>query len=208
MLKKSKYPSTELSTGQRELIARIVGPLGARGISRSAFRDILAEAELIVPKSSLDRWVHSHLVTGSIFTDEKASGAAPLLDDEQCEIAAGWILSQNDSNHAVSLASFSTFCKSAFGVDMPRSSAHEYLHALGFSSKVSQVKTSGFTVDVDTLSTHGLPVKPAVGENRGHFDRLGAGIDKPPGLGDRQAHAEPASQDAVFGGLPQPVRQR
>ena len=153
MLKKSKYPSTELSTGQRELIARIVGPLGARGISRSAFRDILAEAELIVPKSSLDRWVHSHLVTGSIFTDEKASGAAPLLDDEQCEIAAGWVLSQNDSNQAVSLASFSTFCKSAFGVDMPRSSAHEYLHALGFSSKVSQVKTSGFTVDVDTLST-------------------------------------------------------
>jgi transposase len=153
MIKKSKYPSTELSTGQRELIARLVGPLEARGISRSAFRDILAETEIIVPKSSLDRWVHSHLVTGTIFTAEKASGAAPLLDDEQCEIAAGWVLSQNDSNQAVSLASFSTFCKSAFGVDMPRSSAHEYLHALGFSSKVSQVKTSGFTVDVDTLST-------------------------------------------------------
>src|SRR5580658_7010284 len=153
MIKKGKYPSTELSTGQRELIACLVGPLQARGISRSAFRDILAEAEIIVPKSSLDRWVHSHLVTGTIFTAEKASGAAPLLDDEQCEIAAGWVLSQNDSNQAVSLASFSTFCKCAFGVDMPRSSAHEYLHALGFSSKVSQVKTSGFTVDVDTLST-------------------------------------------------------
>ena len=65
MIKKSKYPSTELSTGQRELIARLVGPLEARGISRSAFRDILAEAEIIVPKSSLDRWVHSHLVTGT-----------------------------------------------------------------------------------------------------------------------------------------------
>jgi transposase len=153
MIKKSRYPSTELSTGQRELIARLVGPLEAHGISRSAFRNILAEAEITVPKSSLDRWVHSHLATGTIFTAEKASGATPLLDDEQCEIAAGWVLSQNDSNQVVSLASFSTFCKAAFGVDLPRSSAHEYLHALGFSSKVSQVKTSGFTVDVDTLAT-------------------------------------------------------
>ena len=152
MVKESKYPSTELSTGQRELITRLVGPLEAGGISRSAFRTILAKAGITVSKSSLDRWVHSDLATGTIFTTEKASGATPLLDDDQCEIAAGWVLSQNDSNQVVSLASFSAFCKSALGVDMPRSSAHEYLHALGFSSKVSQVKTSGFTVDVDTLS--------------------------------------------------------
>ncbi len=152
MIRKSKYPSTELSTSQRELIARLVGPLEARGISRSTFRTILAEAEFPVPKSSLDRWVHAHLTTGAIFAAQKASGAAPLLDDDQCEIVAGWVLSQNDSNQVVSLASFSAFCKSVMGVDMPRSSAHEYLHALGFSSKVSQVKTSGYTVDVDTLS--------------------------------------------------------
>ena len=153
MIKKSRYPSTELSTGQRELIARLIGPLEEHGISRSVFRNILAEAEITVSKSSLDRWVQSHLATGTIFTAEKTSGATPLLDDEQCEIAAGWVLSQNDSNQVVSLASFSTFCKAAFGVDLPRSSAHEYLHALGFSSKVSQVKTSGFTVDIDTLAT-------------------------------------------------------
>ena len=46
MSKKRKYPSTELSTAQRELIARLVGPLEARGISRSVFRDILADAEI------------------------------------------------------------------------------------------------------------------------------------------------------------------
>jgi len=153
MTKKSKYPSTELSTDLRELIARLVGPLEARGMSRAAFRTILAEAKVTVPKSSLDRWVHSHLTTGTLFTAEKASGSVPLLDDDQCEIAAGWVLAQNDSNQVVSLASFSTFCKEALGVEMPRSSAHEYLYALGFSSKMSQVKTSGFTVDVDTLST-------------------------------------------------------
>ena len=120
MSKKRKYPSTELSTDQRELVARLVGPLEVRGISRSVFREVLADAEIIVPKSSLDRWVHAHAATGRIFTAEKASGAAPLLDDEQGEMAAGWVLSQNDSNQVVSLASFSTFCASAFGVELAR----------------------------------------------------------------------------------------
>jgi hypothetical protein len=124
---KRKYPSTELSTDQRDLVARLVGPLERRGISRSVFRDVLVDAGIIVPKSSLDRWVRAHAVRGRVFTAEKASGATPLLEDEQCEIAAGWVLSQNDSNH-------------------------DYLHSLGFSSKVSQTKTSGFTVDVDALA--------------------------------------------------------
>ena len=149
---KRKYPSTELSTDQRELIAHLVGPLEARGISRSVLRDALADAEIPVPKSSLDRWVHAYVTTGRIFTTEKASGATPLLDDEQCEIAAGWVLSQNDSNQVVSLASFSKFCASAFGVELAQTTAHDYLHALGFSSKVSQAKTSGFTIDVDALA--------------------------------------------------------
>lgn len=152
MPKKRNYPSTELSTDQRELIARLVGPFEARGISRSVVRAVLADAEITVPKSSLDRWVHAYVTKGIIFTAEKASGATPLLDDQQCEIAAGWVLSQNDSNQVVSLASFSKFCASAFGVELAQTTAHDYLHALGFSSKVSQAKTSGFTIDVDALA--------------------------------------------------------
>jgi hypothetical protein len=59
---KRKYPSTELSTDQRDLVARLVGPLEMRGISRSVFRDVLVDAGIIVPKSSLDRWVRAHVV--------------------------------------------------------------------------------------------------------------------------------------------------
>lgn len=147
-----KYTSTELTTSQRELIARLVGPLQARGISRAVFREILAEAHSPVPRPSLDRWVHAHLETGFVFTAEKASGPVCLLNSEQSEIAAGWVLSQNDSNQVVSLASFSNFCSSILGVELGQTTVHDYLHRLGFSSKVSQVKTSGFTIDVDTLS--------------------------------------------------------
>jgi len=141
-----------LPTNQRELIARLVGPLEARGLSRAIFRDALTDVGVTIPKSSLDRWVRTHAMTGSIFTAEKASGAAPHLDNEQREIAAGWALYQNDSNEVVSIASFSKFCASAFGAKIARATAHDYLHALGFSSKVSQAKTSGFTVDVASLA--------------------------------------------------------
>jgi len=149
---RQRYHSTELSTGQRELIAQLVGPLDARGISRAAFREILAEAKIIVAKSSLDRWICAHDSDVSIFAAEKDSGAPPLLDDEHMEIAAGWVLSQNDSHQMVSVASFSKFCKASFGVKLSQGSSCNYLHALGFSSKVSQVKNSGFMLDVVTLS--------------------------------------------------------
>ena len=146
------YPSTELTASQRELIARLVVPLQSRGISRAVFREILAEAHLPVPKASLDRWVHSHLATGSVLSSEKAHGPGPLLDSEQCEIAAGWVLAQSDSNQIVSLASFALFCSSILGVNLGQTTVHDYLHRLGFSSRISQTKASGYTIDVDALS--------------------------------------------------------
>ena len=63
MFRKPKYSSAELPTDLRELIARIVGPLEARGISRSVFRDVLADAGITVTESTLDRWVRAHATT-------------------------------------------------------------------------------------------------------------------------------------------------
>jgi hypothetical protein len=100
----------------------------------------------------LDRWVSAHISNASIFTAEKGSGAPPLLDDEQREIAAGWVLFLHSSNQKVSVSSFSNFCTDAFFVTLSQGRSCNYLHALGFSSKVSQVKNSGFTLDVDALS--------------------------------------------------------
>ena len=129
-----------------------------------------------MPKSSLDRWVYGLAATGSIFKAEKASGAVPLLDNEQCEIASGWVLFQNDSNQIVSLASFSKFCESAFGVELAPATAHNYLHALGFSSKVSKAKVSGFTVDVDALAKMMFEWKSEL-QRQGDLKRLVASVD-------------------------------
>src|SRR5215470_19621400 len=111
MLGRRKYLSTEASTGVREFIAHLAEPLRKRGVDRKSYRDALAEAGVTVPKSSLDRWV-AHLVDNtSVYTGAKASGAAPLLDEVEREVAAGWVLVQFDEHKIVSVASFQRFCK-------------------------------------------------------------------------------------------------
>ena len=144
MTPKRKYASTKLSTDAREMIARVAGPLAKRGVNLIDFRAALEEAGYEVPKRSMYRWVHDLAETGKVFTTEKASGAAPLLDSEQCEIAAGFVLVQNDEHKPVSVVSFQRFCKQQLGVALSHGSAINYLHNLGFSSKVARTKTSGF----------------------------------------------------------------
>src|SRR5215468_143179 len=128
MASKRKYPSTQLSTDAREMIARVAGPLAERGVNLSAFRAALEEAGYDVPKRSMHRWVHDLAETGKVFTPEKASGAEPLLDSVQCEIAAGFVLVQNDEHKPVSVASFQRFCKQQLGVALSHGSALNYLH--------------------------------------------------------------------------------
>lgn len=151
VLAKRKYPSAELSVDQRELIARLTVLLQAQGISRELFCVCLESAGYKVSKASLDRWVNSLASSGYALSADKASGARPLLDEDEREIAAGWVLAQNDSNILVSLKSFADFCKTSFGVTLSKQSAHNYLTSAGFTYKVASSKTRGYTVDVDTL---------------------------------------------------------
>ena len=149
---KRKYPSAELSVVERELIARVTGFLQEQGLSRELFRACLENAGYKVSKASLDRWVNSVASSGCALSTDKASGARPLLDEDEREIAAGWVLAQNDSNILVSLKSFADFCKTSFGVALSTQSAHNYLTSAGFTYKVASSKTRGYTIDVDTLA--------------------------------------------------------
>lgn len=152
MLGRRKYLSTEASTDVREFIAHLAEPLRKRGVDRKSYRDALAEAGVTVPKSSLDRWV-AHLVDNtSVYTGAKASGAAPLLDEVEREVAAGWVLVQFDEHKIVSVASFQRFCKASFNAALSHGSAVNYLHDAGFSSKLTQSKTAGYCLDVGTLA--------------------------------------------------------
>lgn len=176
MLSKHKYLSTEASTDVREFIARLAEPLRRRGVDRKSYRDALTEAGVTVPKSSLDRWVAHLNDNNSVYTAAKASGAAPLLDEVEREVAAGWVLVQFDEHKIVSVASFQRFCKASFHVDLSHGSAVNYLHDAGFSSKLTQSKTAGYCLDVGTLAK--MMVEWAEARQRaGEFEGLMASVD-------------------------------
>ena len=176
MTAERKYPSTQLSTDAREMIARVAGPLAERGVNLANFRAALEEAGYDLPKRSMHRWVHDLAETGRVFTGEKASGATPLLDSDQCEIAAGFVLVRNDEHRPVSVASFRRFCKLELGVALSHGSALNYLHNAGFSSKVARSKTSGFDIDIPTLSAMALDWREAR-QRAGDLRGLMASVD-------------------------------
>jgi hypothetical protein len=176
MLSKHKYLSTEASTDVREFIARLAEPLRRRGVDRKSYRDALTEAGVTVPKSSLDRWVAHLNDNNSVYTAAKASGAAPLLDEVEREVAAGWVLVQFDEQKIVSVASFQSFCKASFHVDLSHGSAVNYLHDAGFSSKLTQSKTAGYCLDVGTLAMMLFEWAEAR-QRAGEFEGLMASVD-------------------------------
>jgi transposase len=176
MLSKRKYLSTEALTDVREFIARLAEPLRKRGIDRKSYRDALTEAGVTVPKSSLDRWVAHLNEDNSVYTTAKASGATPLLDEVEREVAAGWVLVQFDEQKIVSVASFQSFCKANFHVDLSHGSAVNYLHDAGFSSKLTQSKTAGYCLDVGTLATMMFEWAEAR-QRAGEFEGLLASVD-------------------------------
>jgi len=148
---KRHYPSTDLSPDQRELIARLCETLQVQGVSRERLRFCLDGAGYKVSKGSLDRWVSTVASSGCALSTNKASGARPRLDEDEREVAAGWVLVQNDLNILVRLKSFADFCRTSFGVTLSTQSAHNYLTTGGFSYKVASSKARGYKVDVDTL---------------------------------------------------------
>lgn len=152
MTSKRTYASTEYSVEVRELIGRLWGPLRERGVTIQDYLASLADAGYAVPRTSLDRWAARSTERGTPFKKVKLSGREALLDDEQEEVAAGWVLCQVDRNIPVSAASFTAFCRESFGVSFTEETGRIYLHALGFTCKVAHHRTSGFTLDRDSLA--------------------------------------------------------
>ena len=84
-------------------------------------------------------------------SEKKAGRPAALTEDEQ-EIAAGWVLSQNQDGVEVHGTDFVAFVTEVFDVEISQQSALNYLAAAGFSSRVTRHMTSGYQVDTESLA--------------------------------------------------------
>lgn len=132
-------------------LARLYKHLHANNVSRALFLEGLTFAGFSVSSRQLDRWVDRIESAGSAIKENKATGAIPLLNREQRDVASGWVLHENERGVAVKLATFHDFVLEHFSVELSNATISKYLEEDGFTSRVGQKKGTSFLVDVEAL---------------------------------------------------------
>ena len=79
------------------------------------------------------------------------AGRKRKLSPDQERLFAGFILAKNEQNEIVDLSSALGFLEDHLDVQLSRSTVHNVLHKLGFSSRVMQTSRSGYKLDKEEM---------------------------------------------------------
>ena len=145
------YTSTTLVPDVRTAFARLYLVWKARGQPKSDFLTFILGAGYDVPLRTLDEWVANVRLQGSATSLSKASGRPQALSQDAVRLLVGFVLDRNEANVEVHLDTARAFVRDRLNVDLTQQSISNYLHAEGFSSKVTQHKTAGFKLDTASL---------------------------------------------------------
>lgn len=145
------YMSTTLAPSVRTAFARLYMAWKERGQPKSDFLAFLSEAGYDIPLRTLDEWVANVRSQGSATSPSKASGRPQAMSQDAVRLLVGFVLDRNESNVDVHLNTTQVFVRDRLGLDISLRSLSNYLHGAGFSSKVTQNKTTGFKLDVVSL---------------------------------------------------------
>ncbi len=145
------YTSTTLAPDVRTAFARLYLAWKAHGRLKSDFLVLLSEAGYDIPLRTLDEWVSNVRSKGSATSYTKASGRPHTLSQNAVRLLVGFVLEQNESNIEVHPDTAQAFVRNRLGLEISLRSVSNYLHGAGFSSKVTQNKTSGFKLDAASL---------------------------------------------------------
>ena len=149
---KRKYSAALLDNSEKTLIARLCIALKSYGITQQLFLKILNDIDVDVDTRTMDRWKHNINNGIDVISTEKNSGRISLLDREQLDVAAGFVLSQNIHGKPVHVIDYQKFVKDSIGVELSDSTARSYLKADGFSYKSMKNKGKSFSVDTNALT--------------------------------------------------------
>ncbi|CAK0759795.1 transposase [Gammaproteobacteria bacterium] len=142
------YRATQTSTEVRAFAARVLVGLEELGIKRKLVLDVMSEAGY-VPSARTVRRHRGRARSGEdVLSPEKPSGRPPMLDEDEREICAGFVLAQNLAHKDVHLEDYIRFVSENFGVKLSCSTASRYLELTGFSSRIVKSRASGYKWDV------------------------------------------------------------
>jgi Mn-dependent DtxR family transcriptional regulator/transposase len=142
-----RYRAARTPAEVRTFAARLFVELERRSVKRKLTLEAMDAAGYTPSTRTLSRHIQAARLGGDVLSKEKATGRAPSLDEEQREIAAGFVLAQNSANLQVHLADYISFVDRVFHVTLSPPTASRYLDHAGFTSKKTQTKSSGYKLD-------------------------------------------------------------
>jgi len=144
-------PLSKISNESKTLVGDLYGAWNELGYKADLFVKLFETAGYDVSLRSLRRWKCNSKLLGDALPGGAPRGAKKILSEAEQRLVVGFVLFENDSHREVNLASLTAFILDSFKKDMSSPSVQRLMIEQGFSSRVMQIKTSGYKLDRSTL---------------------------------------------------------
>jgi transposase len=124
----------------------------ARGGEKHDFLAFLAESDVVITERSLTRWVAGVKQQGKALSQTVGGNRERTLTEEESQLLVGFVLHNNSQQQEVHLETLKNFIFTVFNKEVSISTVHNYLRDLGFSSRVTRGRNSGFQLDSEQMA--------------------------------------------------------
>jgi transposase len=130
----SIYKAARISNDVKSFAAKLFIEFERNGMTRKEFLEKMKNAGYKMGKSTLNRYISSVDATGHALSITKCPGPIGALDEEERQIAAGYVFSCNEKNILVHLKDYCDFVKISLNVEISTPTASRYLRDDGFAN--------------------------------------------------------------------------
>ena len=143
-----QYTSCAISPAQREVIMGYYYAMKERGLSRTEFEELTAEAGFPRAPPHIQHLACVFPRAGNRAPPLKKRGRKAALDDEKTPIVVGHCLTKIRNHEGVSLQTVISYAKDSWGLTLSESTACRFLNDNGFSLRIAKNSSAGYLCDV------------------------------------------------------------
>ena len=123
-----------MSRDERNALGRVALALVEQyGWTQEKVRELFGHASYPVPSNTLSEWLHRMESTGAAVRHGSGVGHVKLLDEQDQDLLAGFILQKNFESKEVHLQTAVDFLRIDLGIPMTEPAAYQYITDLGYS---------------------------------------------------------------------------
>ena len=145
------YKTTDMVPEVREMLAKMSAAWARLKWKSGDFTNLLQEADVDVPYSTLRDWRGKFTKNGAIFVEEKRSGNEPRLKEAERMIFCGHVMFENDARNIIDGDSMIAATTKFFRMKSTRSMHSGILNAYGISSGLAKGSKGGYQLDREML---------------------------------------------------------